>query len=110
MNKQRAYKWAGIFVVVFLVLTETPLMTVFLKFLILGEIPGTDTIIPAWVILLLYPSLIVGGIAWIRSQPIFIGETTPPPKPEVVPILPPRATQTVQPKKVPAKRPARANV
>lgn len=76
--------WAGMIVLGLLVLSETPLMNVFFAFFILGAIPGTDLIIPAWVIFTLYPLIFLVMLYWLFTQPLFIGEParpTTPPKP-----------------------------
>lgn len=73
MNK-RAYLWAGGAILGLLILTKTPLVFSLFALLILGVIPGTALVIPAWVLLVLYPILIAATLFWLSAQPIMIAE------------------------------------
>lgn len=77
----RVLLWVGFVITLLIVCTQTPLIATLFALLVLGMIPGTDLVIPAWVILLLYPVLFVLGVHWIRSQPLLIGEQKKPSKP-----------------------------
>lgn len=83
MNKQRVFLWAGSGLLLFLLLSQTPLVSTLFALFVLGIIPGTNYIVPAWVILLAYPSLMLASIFWIHRQSFFIGETSQPAKPIV---------------------------
>lgn len=79
--EKRVLFWAGFVIILFIVLTKTPLISSLLSLLVLGIVPGTDLVIPAWIILTLYPVLGVLGIHWLRTQSLFIGERTKPVQP-----------------------------
>lgn len=84
---KRILSYGMIAVLVILVLTQTPLVATLLSLLVMGMIPGTNLVIPFWVMLVLYPLLFVAVLYWVSGQRFFIGETgqpTPPaskPKP-----------------------------
>lgn len=110
MEKQRVVYGAGIVILLFLVLTLTPIPASLLAFLVLGIIPGTDITVPAWAILLVYPALICIVLYWIYGEAFFIGEPTPTPKAVATNVTKSKkAKTTVRSKKTtPAKRRARA--
>lgn len=81
MEKQRVLIGAGFVIVMFSVLTFTPIPASLLAFLVLGIIPGTDLAVPAWAILLVYPALIVVALYWVYGEAFFIGETPKPLQP-----------------------------
>jgi hypothetical protein len=81
MEKQRVFIGAGFVILSFLVITHTTIPASFLAFLVLGIIPGTDVIVPAWAILLVYPALIGVALYWVYGEAFFIGAPTPSPKP-----------------------------
>lgn len=79
--KRRVTLWAGIvtvsFVAVFYVNIPSTLFTIF----VIGIVPGTAITIPAWLMLLIYPSLLAGILYWLGKQSLFIGEASPTTRP-----------------------------
>lgn len=69
------YKWAALVLFVFIVCVQTQLLSIAFTFLVLGILPGTDFIVPSWAILITYPLLFIASLAWLNTQPLFIGET-----------------------------------
>ncbi len=100
---------AGFGILLFLVCTLTSLPASLLAFLVLGIVPGTDIVIPAWAILLVYPALIAVAVYWLHGEAFFIGEPTPTPKPVKATAAKSKKTRTSRAKKTTAtKRRARA--
>ena len=87
MDKQRVFLWAGFGILLFLLCTKTPLLSSIISLLLLGMIPGTNLVIPAWAILIVYPSLFVLVLFWLRRQSLFIGEEKKPAKQAVQPLI-----------------------
>lgn len=111
MEKQRVLFGAGIVILLFLLISLTPIPASFLAFLVLGIIPGTDIVVPAWAILLVYPALIGVALYWIYGETFFIGEPVPTPKPVVAKITKAKKTKSTRRKKTTAaKRRAHAAV
>jgi hypothetical protein len=75
---RRVYQWAGIALVVLVILTKTPLVFSLFALLILGVIPGTTLVIPAWISLLVYPLLIVVTLLWLSTWPRPLPASTVP--------------------------------
>lgn len=78
MNK-RAYLWAGGVLMGLIVLTKTPLVFSLFALLILGVVPGTSLVIPAWILLVIYPILFAATLFWLSARPIMITESHPAP-------------------------------
>ena len=111
MEKQRVLFGAGIVILFFLLISLTPIPASLLAFLVLGIIPGTDLVVPAWAILLVYPALIGVALYWIYGETFFIGEPAPVPKPAVAQTTKRKKTKSTRSKKTTAtKRRARAAV
>lgn len=70
----RRYYLVGMALIIFLVCTQTPLLSVVFAFFILGMIPGTSLIIPSWMILISYPLIALSVLYWLSTQSLFIGE------------------------------------
>ena len=112
MEKQRVLFGTGIVIFLFLLISLTPIPASLLAFLVLGIIPGTDIVVPAWAILLVYPALIGVALYWIYGETFFIGEPAPATKPAVTAKVAKRKkTKSTRSKKTTAtKRRARAAV
>ena len=106
MEKQRVFIGVGTVMLLFVMLPLTPVPASLLAFLVLGIIPGTELVVPAWAILLVYPALIGVALYWIHREAFFIGEPAPAPKSTVTKAA---KTKTTRHKKATAtKRRARA--
>ena len=99
MEKQRVLFGAGIVILLFLLISLTPIPASLLAFLVLGIIPGTDIVVPAWAILLVYPALIGVALYWVYGETFFIGEPAPVPKPVAA-----KATKRKKPKSTRSKK------
>lgn len=53
---------------------ETALFNWLTVFIFLGVIPGTDIVIPAWLTIIIAIVLSICLIAWLKSQPLYIGD------------------------------------
>lgn len=98
MDKQRVFLWAGASILLFLLITQTSLVSTLFALFVLGVLPGTQFVIPAWIILIVYPCLFVTGIVWLRTQPLFIGEKARPVQPAPVHKTP-KVTKATSPAK-----------
>lgn len=70
---RRAYVIGCIVIGLFIVCTQTSILAHIMAFFILGIIPMTDYVLPAWVALLGYPLIIFYALYWLTAQPMFIG-------------------------------------
>lgn len=87
----------------------TSLMTHLLAFLILGRLPGTDTVMPQWIPYFIYPLLALALIGWLASHTLYIGEASIPVKNKKVTRTPRTYKKKVSTAK-PVKRRSRAAV
>lgn len=77
MDKRVGF-WAIVTVVGFIVLTKTQLLNILIAFFILGAIPGTNLVIPAWIIFTVYPIITVAILLWLGTRSILLGIPTTP--------------------------------
>ena len=72
MNHRYMFGMSMAFLAICLVITTNALTMLFTLF-VMGIVPGTSFTIPAWVILVGYPVIILIALGWLMSQPLFIG-------------------------------------
>ena len=82
MDKRIA--WSAGIVLAVLIIAKTPLVFTLFALLILGMVPGTSFMIPAWVLLILNPLLCIAIVWAVRSHHLL----TP------IPVQPPVAAKT----------------
>ena len=75
--KRHATLWAGFVAVLFGVIFYANIPSTLFMIFVIGIIPGTSITIPAWVMLLMYPSVFFGMLYWLSRQTLLIGERTP---------------------------------
>lgn len=61
--------WLVGFLAGLIVFVKTPLIAALLAFFILGIVPGTDILLPPWVLMIIYPVLFVAVLYRISTQP-----------------------------------------
>lgn len=70
-------RWAlGAFLAV-VIITETPLVFTLFSIFILGMVPGTSVVVPAWLLLVINPLLCLGIIWVVRAHHLFTPIDTP---------------------------------
>ena len=74
----RVIFWASVAIVSLLVCVKTPLLAMVFALLIMGIIPGTGAVVPAWIMLLIYPLVFVGAIIWLTRQSLLVGAPQQP--------------------------------
>lgn len=66
--------WAWVCLALYVVLTQTALLNYVILLVVLGRLPDGVSVIPAWIIFFTYPLFGLAAIAWLRRQPMYIGE------------------------------------
>ena len=77
----RVFLGASAGILLLIVLTRTPLIAALFAFFAMGIIPGTAFVIPAWVMLLIYPLLFIGAVFYLATQSMLVGAPPSKPKP-----------------------------
>lgn len=72
MNHRVMFRLSMVFLAVCLAIT-TSLPTLLFTLFIMGMLPGTQLTVPAWVVLTVYPLIMLLAIRWLSRQPLFSG-------------------------------------
>ena len=77
--------WIGLGLMAVILSATTPLLNDIVMLLVLGTIPGTDILVPMWVVYTFYPLIAVSLLAWLATHTLYIGE--PKNNPVVKPVI-----------------------